>query len=338
MPTTVFPPRITTGNVYRDIRPGEPIGDFNWRPIKEWRVTPGDDGGTAWHVAADVDVDVDGFNGETAAVQGVVRLRMSDGTTSTPAVVAGPVSRVQVGYAPIPDFPTSTTVILEIKQTLGNNTESLAVGRAELLVVSSPSVAEIGGPTYPPGVTAPSPNLLWSAAIFPPSGATWTDFNTQVETLTLVGGPPSSPAGIVLTAGQHVTGAPLPQPDDTFDITLDLTTPTPTVSGNRFFTTRTGTTLADVGVHLRWIDAAGGVQLRFSDGTNDVVSPSVASSVGRHRYRIVKTASTVDLYIDGTQVLSETRPVAVIPFAGGDFRIGVASDLTVHGVTIVDGN
>lgn len=346
MPSTTVPPRIRTANTYRDVLAGEPVGDFNfvYRAVKEWRVLPGDDGGAAWHVAASVDADLDGLYGDPTDIQGILRLRMSDGTFSNVAVIDGPVARLIVGYAPIPDFPTSTTVTLEAKRSFGNNAESLAIGRADLIVVSSPSASQIGGPTYPAGYAAPEATLSW--ILFPPpTGAVWTEFNFETETLTLVGSPTVSTAGIVLTTGQRITRPALPEPNDTFDVSLDITTPAATTTGHRFFTTKVGTSNAAPGVSLRFSDTVGSLIVRYTDSSgNNTVSAAVPGTLStRQTLRVRKTATDIEVLRDGVIIISEPRAAPLATAPGGEFTINgfqngtFDGDITVHGVTVLDG-
>ncbi len=346
MPSTTVPPRIRTANTYRDVLAGEPVGDFNfvYRAVKEWRVLPGDDGGAAWHVVASVDADLDGLYGDPTDIQGILRLRMSDGTFSTPAAIDGPVARLIVGYAPIPDFPTSTTVTLEAKRSFGNNAESLAIGRADLIVVSSPGAGEIGGPSYPAGYDVPSPTLTW-IMFSPPVGATWTEFNFETDTLTLVGAPTVTASAVDLTAGQRITRPALPEPNDTFDVELDVTTPAATTTGHRFFTTKVGTSNAAPGVSLRFSDTFGSLILRYTDSTGaNTVSAAVAGTLStRQTLRVRKTPTDIEVLRDGVVIISEPRATPLASAPGGEFTINgfqngtFDGDITVHGVTVLDG-
>ncbi len=346
MPTTTQPPSVVGLTELQTFEPGRLVGSFRYETLAVWRGTPNLPLG-AWHVSVDCDMDVEPFSGTGIAGQGIARLRLSTGATSTPAVVNTATRRLVIGWMPVPD--AQFTVRLEAKRSNGGEPESFAFYRADPALVWAPNAGSIGGPNYPPGITPPSPVLFWGLGPFVPVGVIWTEVNLETETLSLVGAPVVDPVnGISLTAGTQIIGAPLPEPNDTFDVTLDVTTPAVTVAGHRIFATKTGTSNAAPGVSLRYNDTTGGLILRYVDAAaNNVVSTLIPNAAGqRALLRIVKTAATVDLYRNGVLVGSITRTVPLASAVGGAFSINgftgnpaaFTGDLTVHSISIADGN
>ncbi len=344
MPTTTQPGSVLTLTELQRFEPGRLIGSFKYETLAVWRGTPNTPVGN-WYTAVDLDCDVESFTDGTAA-QGLARLRLSTGATSNVALVGAPNRRLVLGWMPVPD--AEFTVLLEAKRVLSSDSTSFAFHRADPALVWAPSAGLIGGPNYPTGVTPPTPVLFWSLGPGAPVGAVWTERNFETATLNLVGGPAvDANNGISLVAGTGIDGTPMTEPGDTFDVSLDITTPAVTVAGHRFFTTKTGTSNAAAGVSLRFGDTTGGVIVRYTDGTGaNSVAPTVAVPVNtRMTLRVVKSATDITVYRDGAAIIVHPRDTPVAGSAGGAFTINgfpgnhttFGGDLTVHSVTIVDG-
>lgn len=144
---TPYQPSFYQPGIAEPLRTHRPaIDSDSWTVAKAWFSNP-DLPQSVWHMACCFDVDVD------PGVIGQVRLRSSRGSFSLVAYFDTYAERAQVGWEPITAEPER--VWLEASRVSGGGGGAVKILRAELMLVQKPPLAEIPGPSYPPGYVPP---------------------------------------------------------------------------------------------------------------------------------------------------------------------------------------